>query len=96
VVKAWSIVDYVKRLSLDDGVRRIPEDEATLRSYLALLLGQSRTEEVPSLIDRDGRWAIIRLGTSDLGAKRLLRLEADAQEFVRSLSPPMEVRFLGD
>jgi predicted RND superfamily exporter protein len=96
VVKAWSIVDYVKGLSLDDGVRRIPEDEATLQSYLMLLLGQSRTEEVPSLIDRDGRWAIIRLGTSDLGAERLLRLEADAQEFVRSLSPTMEVRFLGD
>jgi hypothetical protein len=96
VVKAWSIVDYVKGLSLDDGVRRIPEDEATLQSYLMLLFGQSRTEEVPSLLDRDGRWAVIRLGTSDLGAERLLRLEAQAQDFVATLSMPIEIRFLGD
>jgi hypothetical protein len=101
VVKAWSIVDYLKELDEatrgGESGRQLPADARLIDQYLLLLSSGGRTSDVSTLIDPTRRLATIVFGTTDLGTAEMLALQERTRAFVqRELRGELEVRFVGD
>jgi uncharacterized protein len=100
VVKAWSVVDYLKELHLavhGGGTRSLPPSADLVEQYLFLLSSGGAASDLPTVIDEKARHASIVLGTTDIGTDRLRALHHAAADFVRDqLGGVLSMRFVGD
>ena len=95
VIKTSSVVDYLQEFSrqAEDG-DDVATDPDFLAKQLAMLFALSPSGEVHDLLDRNGTWAAISIGTNDLGAERIIELEHAAQRFVQERD--LTIRFTGE
>lgn len=102
VVKAWSVVDYLKELQLAMGgdrgnVRSLPARADLIAQYLLVLASAGSTSDLPTLIDPTHRFAVIVLGTTDFGTDGVRGLRAAAETFIgTALHGTLEIRLVGD